>query len=72
MMIKISIPYKSVRTHIDQMASGSQFNLKIHESALILCLNGLFSNFCLANITHSRSQSYMRKANALCRGPAAP
>ncbi len=30
---QISIPYKSVRTHIDQMASGSQFNLKIHESA---------------------------------------
>jgi hypothetical protein len=30
---KFPIPYKSVRTHIDQMATGSQFNLKIHESA---------------------------------------
>ena len=30
---KVTIPYKSVRTHIDQMATGSQFNLKIHESA---------------------------------------
>jgi hypothetical protein len=30
---QISIPYKSVRTHIDQMATGRQFNLKIHESA---------------------------------------
>ena len=30
---KVSIPYKSVRSHIDQLATGSQFNLKIHESA---------------------------------------
>jgi hypothetical protein len=30
---KVTIPYKSVRSHIDQLATGSQFNLKIHESA---------------------------------------
>ena len=30
---KVTIPYKSVRSHIDQLATGSNFNLKIHESA---------------------------------------